>query len=45
MNFTVDNLKHNLRWLVCSFLGLFHFVTNNHLYLLFDVYFFYTYQS
>lgn len=26
MNFTVDNLKHNLRWLVCSFLGLFHFV-------------------
>lgn len=26
MNFTVDNVKRNTRWLVCAFLGVFHFV-------------------
>ncbi len=26
MNFTVDDVKRNTRWLVCAFLGIFHFV-------------------
>lgn len=26
MNFSVDNVKRNTRWLVCAFLGIFHFV-------------------
>lgn len=26
MNFSVDNVKRNTRWLACAFLGIFHFV-------------------